>query len=212
MNKQSILLTLCIFITGMLSAQKTAITDDGEEVILYEDGKWEYKNSEDVKEVEEISTNKTKFKTPSGSTFLLKSKVGNFGFKLNPKKWSFKKSKADEDSEYELSLKGKDLYSMIITEETEIPIMLLRSIALENARSVASDMKIDREEYRIVNGNKVLLLQMSGTMQGLKFTYFGYYFSNENGTLQYLTYSAANLMPKYKKECEELLNGFIIRE
>ena len=98
---------------------------------------------------------------------------------------------------------------MIISEKFEIPLETLKSIALETARSAAPDLKIVKEEYRIVNGIKVLLLQMNGTMQGIKFSYYGYYFSNTNGTVQFIAYTSQNLLDGYRKECDILLNGFV---
>ena len=52
-------------------------------------------------------------------------------------------------------------------------------------------------------------MQMDGTIQGIKFTYYGYYFSSPNGTIQLLTYTSSNLLNEYKKEFEDFLNGFV---
>ena len=97
---------------------------------------------------------------------------------------------------------------MMITEKVEIPIESFKSIALENGRSVAPDLKIIKEEYRNVNGLTVLMLQMNGSIQGIKVSYFGYYYSNENGSVQFITYTAQNLLKDYMPDCENLLNGF----
>jgi hypothetical protein len=53
------------------------------------------------------------------------------------------------------------------------------------------------------------MLQMTGTIQGIKFTYFGYYYSNANGTIQFLTYTSDNLFSSYQKDIEEFLNGLV---
>jgi hypothetical protein len=98
---------------------------------------------------------------------------------------------------------------MIITEKVEIPLETLKLIALENGKAAASDLKIVKEEYRTVNGLKVLLLQLNGTMQGIKFSYYGYYFSSPNGTVQFITYTSQKLLDSYEPESEKLLNGFV---
>ena len=54
---------------------------------------------------------------------------------------------------------------------------------------------------------EVLCLQFNAKAQGMNFSYMGYYFSNESGTTQLLTYTYENLFDKYKDKCEELLNG-----
>lgn len=207
------LFTLCI---TFIFSQKNAITDTGDEVILYDDGTWEYKNNDfglpPTDDSEEIKLNPNKFEKEEESTFLLKSDRVNYGFWLNPKKWSFKKAVSNEDAEYELRFKNGDVYGMIITEQIGMPLSTLKSIALENGRIVAPDLKIITEEYREVNGNKVLFLQMDGTTQGIKFSFYGYYYSNDEGTVQIVTYTAQNLLGKYKEAYDELLNGFVITD
>ncbi|MBI35709.1 MAG: hypothetical protein CMP67_10155 [Flavobacteriales bacterium] len=204
---KKIFLVVFLFTLITSKAQKLAVTDTGQEVILYDDGTWKYKDKSDVEK--EIPTNSKKFKKNDKSTFLLKSNKFNVGFWLNTKKWSFKKATNNEEAEYELQLKNGDLYGLMITEKTSIPLKTLKSIALENAKSVAPDITVVKEEYRTVNGSKVLLMQMNGTMQGIKVSYYGYYFSNNNGTLQFLTYTSQNLLSDYIDEIEDLLNGFI---
>ena len=79
---------------------------------------------------------------------------------MNTNKWSFKKATVNKEAEYELRLKDGDLYGLIITEAISIPLETLKSIALENAKNVAPDIRVIKEEFRNINGNKVLLIQM----------------------------------------------------
>ena len=88
----------------------------------------------------------------------------------------------------------------------------IQNAALENAKSVAPDIRISKQEYRKVNNNLVLLLQMDGTIQGIKFSYYGYYTSSANGTIQLLTYTSSNLLNEYRKDFEDFLNGCVITE
>jgi len=206
--KRITLLLICLSLISVVRAQQKAVTETGEEVILFEDGTWKYQNEDDLEKTE-IPINPKAFKKDNNSTFLLKSNNLNVGFWINPKLWSFKKATNNPDAEYELQLKDGGLYGMIISEKVEIPLETLKSIVLENGRSAAPDLKIVKEEYRIVNGLKVLLLQMNGTTQGIKFSYYGYYFSSTNGTVQFITYTSQNLLDSYRKECDILLNGFV---
>ncbi len=207
MKKIAVVL-ISLFFVNVMQAQKKAVTETGEEVNLYDDGSWKYVNEDQLLE-KEISTNTINFKKDKESIFLLKSKKLNVGVWLNPKLWSFEKSTNNSDAEYSLHLKGADLYGMIISEKIEIPLETLKSLAVKNAMDAAPDMKIVKEEYRIVNGIKVLLLQMNGTMQGVKFTYYGYYFSNTNGSVQFVTYTSKKLFESYKPKMESLLNGIV---
>lgn len=207
--RRGILFLICLSFAASIYAQRNAVTDNGESVILYDNGTWKFVD-EGIDSVKEIPLNPTKFTKNASATFLLKSSKINLGFWIDAKKWSFKKAENNDDAEYSLQLKNGDLYSMIICEKIEIPVDALKSIALENGRAVAPDLRIVKEEYRMVNGLKVLLMQMDGTMQGVKFSYYGYYFSNSSGTIQYITYTSQNLLAEYKSKCEDLLNGLVL--
>ena len=80
----------------MANAQINAITDSGDEVLLYDDGTWEYLNDSMVT-VSEIPENSKEFMTDKKSTFLVKSKKLNIGIWINPKTWNFSKG-SDKDA------------------------------------------------------------------------------------------------------------------
>jgi hypothetical protein len=205
--KKIIIASSFVFTALQAAAQVQAVTSNGDEVVLYTDGTWKYvKKTEDKK----IDTNKTVFIKSPESGFLLKSNIVTTGIYVNPKKWSFKKSDADGEAEYNFQLKAKDAYGMLMAERVEIPLESLRKIALENAKEASPDVSITHEEYRIVNGIRLLHLQMDGTIEGIRFSYLGYYYSYEKGTVQFLTYTSQNLLKEYRKDMEDLLNGFVI--
>ncbi|WP_020536002.1 hypothetical protein [Lewinella cohaerens] len=209
--KNLLLVMLLMFSLTLGYGQIKAVTENGDEVTLYDDGTWAYDDME-MMEAEEIMMNPETFTKGERASFLLKSSKNDFGFYLNPKDWTFMKDGSNPAAEYELHLKSGDLYGMIISEQLEIPLETLRGIALSTAKAAAPDLKIVKEEYRMVNGLKVLHLQMDGTMQGIKFSYYGYYYSNESGTVQYVTFTAQNLMDSYREQCDALLNGLVVIE
>lgn len=199
-----------LFIIIVISAfsQINAITDTGEEVLLFDNGTWRYVH-DITTESKEIEVNNKEFVKSQNATFLVKSSRLKSGIWIDPKLWQFEKSADNEDAEFTFQRKGEDLYAMLISEKIEVPIENLKDIALQNASDAAPDIQLVREEYRYVNGQKVLLLQMSGTLSGIKFIYFGYYFSDENGTIQFITYTSLNLFKTYSDEMEDLLNGLV---
>jgi hypothetical protein len=186
--------------------KKKAVTETGEEVILFEDGTWKYEDTPPIDKME-IALNPKEFKKSPKASFLLKSTRLDMGFWMDSKLWTFKKATNNPSAEYELQNKNHDLYGMIISEKIEVPLENLKELALSNARDISPDIKLIKEEYRMVNGLKVLLMQMNGTVQGIKFTYYGYYYSNENGTIQFITYSSQKLIEENITSCEDLLNG-----
>ena len=197
---------MCLLVFTEVNAQKKAVTENGEEVILYDNGTWKYL-SEPVKIIP-LETNPNPVTRPGNATFQLKSKkIPDISFWVDTKKWRFVKGELNADAEFELKHKEHDLYAMIIVEKMEIPLESLKDIAYQNARSAAPDLEIIRQEYRTVNGMKTIFMHMVGTMNGIRFAYYGHYFSNPQAAVQFITFTSQNLMKEYAKEAEEILAG-----
>lgn len=211
MKKISAILLL-IVASFTTQAQIKAITEKGDEVLLNENGTWSYLNGGTEAPEVALETNPNEFKKDAGASFLVKSDRIPVGVHVNPKLWSFKKAAEGEASEYEFQRKNEDLYVLLITEKIEIPVESLKGLAFENAQSVAPDAKIVAQEYRIVNGVKILMMQMEGTIQGVTFRYFGYYYSGPEGSVQLLSYTSSNLFEGYKNDMEKFLNGFVLTD
>ncbi len=197
-----------ILLSNPLSAQLMAITDTGNEVYLYDDGTWRYV-VDSLNFETEIPINEIEFFKDDSQSFLVKSSITNTGIYIDPKKWTFRKATSNEDQEYNFELKNEDLYALMISERLEIPLENLKVIALENAKAASSDIRITKEEYRKVNGLDILMLKLEGTISGLEIAYFGYYFSNSNGTTQLITYTGSGFFDIYEKDIEGFLNGLV---
>jgi len=191
------------------TAQQNAITENGDEVILYEDGSWSYVN-DSLDALNEIPINEKEYEKDKKSTFLVKSKKTNMGVYINPKIWSFSKGENNPDAEYEFKLKNKELYGMMITEKTPIEIEALTDIAYQNAKAALSQLKRNQIEYRNLNGFDVIFMQMEGIISGINVVYYGYYFSNDTGSVQLITYTSNLLYEEYKEEMEKLINGLVL--
>ncbi len=59
--KRTLLLLISLFFVNLIQAQQRAVTETGEEVILFEDGTWKYQNEDQIYE-KETPTNPNKFK------------------------------------------------------------------------------------------------------------------------------------------------------
>lgn len=207
--KKMVFIGLILMYSTFVSAQIKAITESGDELFLYQDGTWEYAN-DNLIDGSQIPVSEQEYLKDENSTFLVKSKVLDVGIWINPKTWSFSKGTDEDAFEFQFQKKGDDLYGMLIAERIEIPVETLRGIALDNAKAVAPDIKIVNEEYRTVNGTQVLMMQMVGSIQGMKVKYDGYYYSNSNGTIQLLTYTGLSLHDDYFETIEIFLNGFLV--
>ncbi len=205
MKHFSIFVFLLIF-THTAFAQINAITETGDKVILYDNNTWAYA-APDTTETDTILVNPMVFTKNEKADFLLKSTKTDSGIWLNSKEWKFEKSKINPQAEYQILHESGNIYTLLITEEIEIPLTTLGDVVIENTRAMADEFTLIHKEFRTVNGLEVLQLEFDAKVQGMNFTYFGYYFSNENGTTQVLSYTAEKLFDKYKDKCEELLNG-----
>ena len=207
-----IITMLLLASTVFIHAQIKAVTETGDEVFLYQDGTWKYLAETGATDESESKTNETVFTRDKASTFLKKSKRANVVVWINTKIRSLTNNPTNEDAEIQVEKRTGDIYAMLITEKIQIPLESFKSIALQNAKNAAPDIKIIKDEYRNVNGKKVLMLQMSGTVQGIKVVYFGYYYSSEKGTTQLISYTGENLFKAHMTEMEVLLNGLVETE
>jgi hypothetical protein len=201
-------LFLFFFVQQTIYAQIKAVTETGDEVLLNDDGTWKYTDNIILEETV-IPVNEKKFVKDQSATFLVKSTKLNVGVWINPKTWSFEKASEEKEYEFEFKKKGGELQALLLCEKTYIPLQTLKFAAFENAKSVAPDIKIVKEEYRDVNGIRVLCLHLAGTIKGIRFNYFGYYYSCTKGSVQFITYTGESLFQEYMSEIEAFINGFV---
>jgi len=205
---------LSILILSGFSAisQVKATTENGKEVILFDNGTWKLNNDSTnpaVVETDTIKTNPVKFTKTDKSSFLVKSNVSHVGVYINPAKWSFSVHSENETfPEYRFTMRSGNGYAMLITEKIQVEMESTLQRALINAQKAGPDAKIDHAEYRIVNNQKILCAQISCTIKGIRYIYLAYYFSSEYGTSQLLTYTTQKLFKESGNEMEDFLNGF----
>ncbi len=206
---KTVSLTALLLTLGICaSAQINAITSKGEAVVLYEDGSWSYLDSL-TKGGAGVLVNEKVYVKSKDANFLVESSRFKTGVWINPKEWRFEKAVNNKVAEYEFQKIGGDLYALMITEPHSVSMETLKANALENARLVSPNIKITKEEYRMVNGLKVYAMEMSGAIQRMDFTFLGYYYSNEEGTIQLQVYTGRNLFNENYQDIEQFLNGLV---
>lgn len=204
MKAKSLLFLILFLTTIKLTAQKYATTDEGLRVQLNEDGTWLLLEKDTSTT---IAINPKLFLKPSNAIATKKSKQNDISLNYNPIKWKVAKEKSNEDSEFEFEHVTGNAIVMAINEKVEIPLTSLKKIAYETLLESAPDTKIDLIEYRTVNNLKVLHMKMSGTIDGMKFVYYGYYFSNEKGTTQLICCTMKSLLNDYQNDFDDFING-----
>jgi hypothetical protein len=196
-------LILCLLLAPtVLFCQVMGTTDDGKRVKLNGNGTWEYI----IEKSDSASVSSGNYAKSTKATTQIKSTKNDFGFWYDKSKWKLGKDE-EGDAEFTLEHIDGDAYAMFLAERIEIDLENLKDIAVENAKSLDPDIKVDTETTRVVNGHKVKYIQMSGQAKGMKFIYQGYYTSNESGTVQFVCFTGKNLLKEYEKDMQELLNG-----
>jgi hypothetical protein len=205
MTQRAILLLLIFFFTRDLYAQQLATTPDGRTVKLNENGTWQYVTTKlaGADSVTHI------YSKPQLATTYAKSARNRFGFWYDKNVWKLVQKPSNEYAEFELEMPKGDGYAMFISEKIQIDLDHLREIVIKNARGQDPNIAVEKEELRIVNGIKLKFLQMSGEAHGVKFIYQGYYSSNSSGTVQFVCFTARNLIKDYEPEFLNLLNGLV---
>ncbi len=208
-----------LFISQISIAQEIAVTERGDSVYLYSNGTWDYydnfinfvsgKQDEDFTE---IKMNDKSFKKPKSSNKKINGSNQAYEIWYNDKVWKrIPVGELNSDADIALQLIKGDLYAMVIYEEIEIPIKNLSQIAFDNMASSSPDTKTIEKEYRIINNDTLIYSKVDATVQGMKISYFTYFFSNNNGSIQFHTFTGQNLANKYLNSIEEMLNGLVIK-
>jgi hypothetical protein len=156
-----------------------------------------------------IPNNPKPFKRSTNAQLLLKSKTNASACYIDIKKWSHSKPENHPSAEFVFQFKTAPIQALLICEKQPTPLLIFRDSVIVNARSVVSDLIVSYEEYRTVNGQQVLLLEMSGNLDHYPITYWGYLASNSSGCTQWLAFGTTPVMTENKSDIESLMNGLV---
>lgn len=187
-----------------------AITESGEHVILYSDGTWEFEESAGEAPLPNRTVNPQKFLTPQTAKDVLKGKEISYQLFYDSKKWQKPEEGSNDNAEFSLIHADKNVYAMVIPENVSVPLENLRNIVISNARAASKNVSILSEEERNVNGQKVIMLNIKADIEGMSFVYLYYIYSGENSAIQLICFTTEELFSEYRKDMEDLLNGFVL--
>lgn len=180
-------------------AQEVATTASGKQITVFPDGTWKALPVSPA----------TATSRPVGAISKLEVNRGRSAVYYDPNKWKLQNEEEGGRSKFQHA--DGDGYAIVIAERVGMSIDVLKNIALQNAQAVAPDAIIVSEEPRKVNGADLVMLHLEGTMSGIPFTYLGYYYTGEHGTIQVITFTGRNLFAEFRSDFEEFLNGFVVK-
>lgn len=215
------LLSFIIFFFIKINAQTMAIMETGDTIYVYSNGAWSYDNNEDFEDSKERgffdinlkldSISQPFFLSPSANK-IAQSKFGFYKIMYDKKKWKRLPVSENSDNDQEMAFrsKKKSIECFVIGEEVEVSPEALLKFAINNLRTNMNEIEILKTECRLVNGNEILRGVVKGEKYGINYILDGFYFSNQNGTIQFGTVSPANLHSRYEQDILEFLNGLVI--
>ena len=204
------------FSLTFISSQTKALTEDGKEVVLFDNKTWRFVNETDEKTLDDIETNETLFVKPNDASFLLRSKKIDAGIYINPKKWKIIKMNVIPTAEYSFqNLTNLNIPTLGFVMSENAPIQTLknlRDIILTSVQSKSDYFKLNKSEYRTVNGLKILFMDYSANAKGMDFHYLGNYYLTEDGYFNIVSFTYEKDFEKNKAEMLNFINSLVKTE
>ena len=138
---------------------------------------------------------------------MLETRRGSFRIWYNPAIWQPSPETAEGRVEFRQS--GGPAIVVVIPEGTPLPLVALRTAAVENARRSGPDARIVAEQTRRIGTRDVLLLQIDATLTAgnQPVTYLGHYFGDPRGSIQVVGAVAQRDLERVRPVIQELLDG-----
>ncbi len=196
---------ISLFATAFSAQTTKAITENGKEVVLFENGTWRFVDESDAKALETISTNPSVFNKSKDANFPLRSSKINVVVHYNTKLWSMHKRNIPNMEYY---FYNDEIYASLTTERTEIhSLKTVKEVLVTNIQQSADYFRLKESEYRTVNGKKMLYMRYIANIKGIDFEYAGYYFINNEGLAMLVAYTIQKEFDKKFPAIETFLNG-----
>lgn len=201
---------LFLFAYFLSFSQTKALTEDGKEIVLFENKTWRFVNESDEKAMDEIVTNNTIFTKSPSATFLLRSQKLDSGIYFNPKQWKTVKADISPIAEYTFQNMDNQSYGLFVSEKAPIQTLKnLKELIISGVQKRANFFRLISSEYRTLNGLKVLFLEYSANFQGMDFHYLANYHLTEEGYTGIFSYTFENLFLNAKTNLQNLANGLV---
>ena len=203
--------TLAVLLQSLtFIAQQRALTEDGKEVVLFDNGTWKFVNESDAKALETTITNNNLFEKSRNASFLMKSKKLDVGVYFDPKKWKLATQNISPHVEYFFAERNSNdgYFGFMITEKVQIATLKnLKDLIIENVNRNVDYFRLKESEYRTVNGMKVLYIRYAANTKGMDFEYAGNYYINSDGYAGVVGFSSQKMFENSFGAIQELING-----
>jgi hypothetical protein len=187
-----------------------ARTRDGREVVLKEDGTWEFVTKPAAADPTAAPEDAPKITKPEKAVETYKGKLGTLTLWLEPRKWKKLAKSGNESAEVQFQAIGNDVAAIIIHEDIEFGLDELADIAIENMEGGLKDVELLLRERRIVNGQEMIALRAVGHLGKSEMIFCGYYASGPFGSVQVFLIVQQKHFEKLEQQIEDFLAGIVI--
>jgi len=207
---KKIILFAFIAISLSTKAQTKAMTEDGKEVVLFDNKTWKFVNESDEKTLETISTNEQLYEKNKEATFLVKSKKVEGGLFYDPRVWKIIKTDLNFPSIEHVftNTVSPNVFAVFVSENAPVQTLKnLKDLVIAGVQKNSSYFRLKEAEYRTVNNIKVLHMKYSVNAKGIDFEYIGNFHLTGDGYCSITAYTFANKYQENTKVLENFVNG-----
>lgn len=204
-----------------LNAQTRAVTQYGDTIYVYNNGTWSYELLDNMPEINnelaylaseiKIDTISKAFTAPANLKKQVKNKANQFIIKYDDSKWKrVPPATLNDEAEFAFESKVSDIWCVVISEETPIDSDKLFKIAKQTMKeNTGGEPKIIKTELRKVNGKELIRGVLEADYSGITFIFDSYYYSDDLGSVQFITWTSSKVWERNENNILEFLNGFI---
>jgi len=203
-----IILTLLISYCDYLSAQIIVSSENGAMVRLAPDGSWE-----EVK-LQEPDRGKVRlFMIPANATNIIEGYNKRFSIRYNEEKWyAYRSTEVLADGRNAMVLqfahRDGDAIGVVTADSVTLSPKHVIYRSLQEIRQKSTAFNVAYGEVFNVNNHIIYMVIIQVTQKGIPITYYNYYYSDEVGSYELLTYCNQNAFDTFEDDFKDLLNGF----
>ncbi len=226
MNYKALKIVAAVLIMGSVQggilSQELAITENGDSVYLFDNGMWSYdlerpegglEEFEMYSEFSIIDSTNTVYTEPKSKQKKLDKTKQAYSIAFDNKIWKrVPVSTINDEADYTLISKDEEMYGMIIYEKVEIGLNAIMNIAMSNVKdNLNVNPDIIHSDYVMVNGKQMIHATYKVNIQDLKFVFDSFYYSGEEGTVQFTAWTFANIYKQKQAGMLKLLSSLIVK-
>jgi hypothetical protein len=175
----------------------------GREIVLHENGTWEYLDLGPSSAALEITLERD----PSivGS---YKSRNGKYQVFLNSDVWEATTG-INKKADLQFVNKDETGYGVVIFDGLSIPLESMEQVLIGNANNVDPNARIEDIRKCLVNGTGGELVTYLVSSKGMDFTFYSFIATKETGSVQVTFYTLSSYFEKLKPVFQEAISGFV---